>query len=249
MAGSYLGSGDLAFVLPGSRLRQVGSALVALRSAATVAAGAMATEAGCFSGQISLIAGAQASISAVALASLNASIAGSLSATASLTASLTDPAAYVAELGAAVQGVLSVLLSGPPLPTVAASLESSASVGLDLKAEAAEITLQIAALTGISLAASACVVELLAAEKALLSAVAAAAGAASAYQDADAKLSAGPAWALGYSGSLAGLGSGLDAVSPLTGLGPSDLVTVTVQVVRQSDPAPSAAQAAFLRVP
>lgn len=244
---SYLGQGPLSFSMPGtsSRAALVASALAALREAGEEARLAMLAEAACFSADSGALLAAQADISLLALANLDAAALGSLQALASLTASLPDPLGYLAALVQAVRNLLGLLLAGPPplLPTIAAT----ASINLQIGAEIAALRLSIAALGEISISMSRCVILLLAAAEALRLAVQATSSGAAASEDLAGNLAASPAYALTYSGTLAGLGAALNSVTPGTGIGGATPVTVTLQVVRQSDAAALSAQSALLR--
>ncbi len=251
MSSALLASGSVSLSVPGlsAAFEAVGSSLQELYARARAALDAIGAANASISAQVSALGTAQLSIEAVSTASVQAAIDVSLGATLSLTASLPDPAAYfnglVAGLGQ-VSGALSADLA-LPLPSLAAAISVSAVATAGLELEKATILATIAPLSSISLSLSVVLSALSAVAGALAGALAAAAFALARFLDMRATLAVGTMWALTYSGTLSGMGAGLDLAAAASGLPGATPVVVTTQLVRASDGPAVSAQASVLR--
>lgn len=233
MPGSYLGAVTIGGSVDGldEALDEVGAALVALEAG-------VAAHMPCFDEAIAALATAHASIRPPAIAAPDAN----LTASASIAAQLPtfDPLAYLQNLIAGLQALLAQLAALDPTALLDAQISANAALGVQFTADIGSIDIQLSALLDISALLTACSV-------AIAAALAAAAAGIASYTSMSATLNTAGAHAFLYTGQLSGLGSGLDAVTPSSGIAASDSVQVTVQVVRQASTAAIAAQNAVFK--
>ncbi len=233
MPGAYLGpvtAGEAVEGL-GAAFTEVGAALVALE-------GTVAAHMPCFTESIQLLVSAKADIRLPAVADFQAQLTAATSIAAQL--AVTNPLQYLQSLLAALAN-LAAQIPGL-IPTVALSTQISAagSIALQFAGKIAAVDLQLSALTNISNILASCAA-------AIAVALVATSVALSRYASTQSTLGTAGFHAFTYSGQLSGMGAGLDAVTPSSGLAPTTNVLVTVQVVQSAAPAAVAARAAVFK--
>jgi hypothetical protein len=231
--GAYLGPVTAGESVEGldAAFTEVGAALVALE--ATVAA-----HVPCFTEAIQLLGSAQVNIRLPAVADFQAQLTAATSIAAQLT--VTNPIQYLQSLLAALASLAAQI---PALiPTVALSTQISAagSIALQFADKIAAVDLQLSVLTNISNILASCAA-------AIAAALAATSVALARYTSMQSTLGTAGFHALTYSGQLSGLGAGIDAVTPSTGLAAATNVLVTIQLVQSAATAAAAARAAIFK--
>lgn len=180
---------------------------------------------------------AMADIRLVATADFQAQLNAAIGIQAQLTVQLANPIDYLNKLIAA----LNALLASIPvqLPTVALSTQIAAAAAVEavFALKIAAVDAKIAIVVNIL---NACYLALLAVSTAAFNAI-------QKFHTFRDLLDTAGAYALSYTGSLASLGSALDAITPTTGIGTATSIVATIQIVKASDaPAVSAQSQLFL---
>jgi hypothetical protein len=202
---------------------ECGDALVALRDELLI-------HLPCLAEAIELLAIAKVQIRIPAVVDFEAQLNAAVAMGLQLTANLTDPIAYLRGLLAGVAILQIAIPAMLPQVALTTQIAANASVAAAFAAKIAAVDLQLSALVTISAILSACSVA--------LTAVAAAAYAATqTYAQFKAYLETSGAYAFTYTGTLGGLGAALDLVTPSTGLAAGESIRVTVQVVRTASTA------------
>jgi hypothetical protein len=157
---------------------------------------------------------------------------------AQLTAQLANPTDYLAQLIAALQGLLASIPFQLPQVALGTQITAAAAVEAVFAAKIASVDAKIAIVVDLL---NACYLALLAVSTAAFSAI-------EKFHTFQAYLATSGAYALSYTGSLASFGSALDAVTPTTGIGTATSIVATIQIVKASDAPAVAAQQAVLLV-
>ena len=278
MAGTFLGAVTIGGALIGLSvgIGQVDLAFTAFRETVqtqTLAIEASVSTLGTLSSQLEgigavvisigdVLTGLKASLRLPVAGDIDAQIAGILQAQTNLGVSLTNPVAYITGLIAGATQAITNLSAAVPTVQIAGQISATAGLLLVLQAKVAAIDLALAGLDvpiaqvqaqGAAIVSAAAAIQVavdaLAAIVAALDAAIAAADIALAQLDSiQATLATPGGYAFLYSGTLAGLGAGLDAVTPLSGLAMATNVLVPVIVVQQADGAAVAAVNATYKV-
>ena len=276
MAGSYLGATTIGGSVPGlaAVLAQVGDALDDLSTVvdaqltklneATAAIDGASQGLNGIAGVLNLVAdailAAKLAIRLPAVADFQAQLDAAIQIGLQLTADLTDPTAYLNALLTGLGQVTASLSIALPTVQLSGQISASATIALILEAKILAVDLQLEALDSIAAsvraqaaliaqvqgALSAAVSGLLAIQVAIGVALAAIASALAAYVAMAAQLATTGAYCFLYTGTLSGLGAGLDAVTALSGLSGATVVRAPLVVVQASDtPAVTAMDAVF----
>ncbi len=181
---------------------------------------------------------AMADVRVAAIVDFQAQLNASAAIGVQLTAALTDPLQYLLGL---LAGLQNLNLSLPNLiPQVALSTQISANqaVGLAFTAKIALVDAKIAIVVNLL---NACYAALLAVSTAAFTAI-------EKFHEFTALLETSGAYAFSYTGSLAALGSALDALTPTTGIGTATSIVATLQIVKASDSSAVSAQSQLFLV-
>jgi len=229
MPATFNGALTFAGCMPGTAgaFEEVGAALETLRDAVIL-------HLPCFLEAIA----AMADVRIVAIVDFQAQLNASIAVGLQLTASLTDPTQYLLGL---LAGLANLNISIPSLlPQVAlgTQIAANAAIGAAFAAKIAAVDAKIAIVVNLL---NACYLALLVVSTAAFAAI-------EKFHTFQAYLATDGAYALSYTGSLASLGSALDAVTPTTGIGTATSIVATIQIVKASDADAVAALNALLLV-
>lgn len=213
MTVTYRGSLTVAGAIPGLSiaLGTVGQSLTNLQAVASAQFAALLAASATINAQVSAVLTAKAAIRIPATADIQAQLDASIAIGAQLTADVGNPSVYLAGL---LEGLVQVEASiGSLAPSVAlsAQIDASASVSADMSAKLAAVDLQLAALADVAVAISAAAGALAAIQAALSVAVSAVVGAISVYAQFVGVFGAAGVHGFLYSGTVASIGTELDA--------------------------------------
>lgn len=219
MSGSYLSGVTVGGELPG-----VDPLLRSISSALTAASTSLASLA-------EMIRDAKIAIRAPAVSDFQAQLSASQSVVTSIQKQIANPIEAIGQIIAAGQHVLAELATVPALPQFQSQLSANIGVAASLTAKIAAVDLQLAGLDVIAdllSAATQAVAKIVQSLANLL-----------------ATFSVGGLHSLAYSGSLSGMGAGLDSVSPQSGLAPTTPVVAAVLIAVEGTGGAAALRAVF----
>lgn len=224
MPATYNGAVTIGGCIPGvaDAFNEVGEALETLRDE-------VIAHLPCFLEAIA----AMADVRIAAVSDFQAQLNAAIGIQVQLTAQLANPADYLAQLLAALENLLASLPFQLPAVALGTQISAAAAVEAVFAAKIALVDAKIAVVVDLL---NACYLALLAVSTAAFAAI-------EKFHTFRALLATTGAYAFSYTGTLAGLGAALDAVTPATGIAAGAQVVTTVQIVRASDSAAVGAQA------
>lgn len=223
MPAVYNGAVTIGGCVPGLQdaFNEVGSALQTLRDE-------VLAHLPCFLEAIA----AMADVRIAAVSDFQAQLNAAVGIQVQLTAQLANPAAYLAQLIAALENLLGSLPFQLPAVALGTQISAAAAVEAVFAAKIAAVDAKIAIVVNLL---NACYAALLAVSTAAFTAI-------QKYQTFKALLATSGAYALSYTGSLGGWGAALDSAALLSGVGTATSIVATMQFVKASDSAAVNAQ-------
>ncbi len=229
MPATFNGALTFAGCMPGTAdaFEEVGAALEVLRDE-------VIAHLPCFLEAIA----AMADVRLVAVQDFQVQLNASIGIQLQLTAQLANPLDYLSQLIAGLQALLASIPFQLPQVALGTQITAAAAVEAVFAAKIAAVDAKIAIVVNLL---NACYLALLAVSTAAFTAI-------EKFHTFQAYLATDGAYAMTYTGSLASLGSAVDAVAPTTGIGTATSIVATIQIVKASDAGAVAAQRALLLV-